>query len=70
MEAQFHDRFQQLFCIFMQQLAAVLPPATPIPTAYENGSDEEQDFIQNLAIFFTSFFRVRLPDTSRGLLYH
>ena len=59
-DVQFHSRFQQLFCIFMAQLATVLPPSTPIPAAYENGSDEEQAFIQNLAIFFTTFFRVRL----------
>ena len=57
-DTQFHGRFQQLFCIFIQQLATVLPPATPIPAAYDSGSDEEQAFIQNLAIFFTAFFRV------------
>ena len=26
-----------------------------IATAYENGSDEEQEFVQNIALFLTSF---------------
>jgi hypothetical protein len=41
----------------MMQLQAILPPGT-IPDAYANGSSEEQAFIQNLALFFTSFFKV------------
>jgi hypothetical protein len=27
--------------------------------AYRAGSDDEQAFVQDLALFFTSFFRVR-----------
>lgn len=40
----------------------VLPPGTDIPAAFAGGSDEEQAFVQNLALFLTSFFRVR-PDS-------
>ena len=29
--------------------------AVDIATAYENGSDEEQEFVQNIALFLTSF---------------
>uniref|UniRef100_A0A6N2LZB0 Exportin-1 C-terminal domain-containing protein n=1 Tax=Salix viminalis TaxID=40686 RepID=A0A6N2LZB0_SALVM len=36
---------------------AILPPTTKIPEAYANGSSEEQAFIQNLALFFTSFYK-------------
>ena len=36
----------------------VLPPGTDIPAAFASGSDEEQAFVQNLALFLTSFFKV------------
>ena len=59
MAAEYNPHFQRLFTIFMSQLQGVLAPAVNIPMAYENGSDEEQAFIQNLALFLTAFFRVR-----------
>ena len=37
---------------------AILPPGTDLPAAYAGGSDEEQAFVQNLAMFLTSYFRV------------
>ena len=58
MAADFNAHFQRLFTIFMSQLSGVLAPSINITVAYENGSDEEQAFIQNLALFFTAFFRV------------
>ena len=42
----------------MQQLMTILPPDTNIPEAYEAGNDEQQAFVQNLALFFTGFFKV------------
>ncbi|KAL2492946.1 Protein EXPORTIN 1A [Abeliophyllum distichum] len=33
------------------------PPSTNFPEAYGNGNSEEQAFIQNLALFFTSFYK-------------
>ena len=51
-------QFVQLYVIFMNQLVSVLPPNTDIPKAYEQGSDDEQEFVQNLAIFLTSFLKV------------
>lgn len=42
----------------MAQLLPMLPPHVSIANAYENGKDEEQQFIQNLALFFTGFFKV------------
>ena len=38
---------------------AVLPPGTDIVAAYRAGSDDEQAFVQYLALFFTSYYRVR-----------
>jgi hypothetical protein len=37
-----------------------MPPGTNIPEAYSRGSDEDQAFVQNLAIFLTAFFRAHL----------
>jgi hypothetical protein len=34
------------------------PPGTNIEAAYASGTDEQQAFVQNLALFYTSFFRV------------
>lgn len=56
--AEYNPHFQRLFTIFMSQLQGVLAPSVNIPIAYESGSTEEQAFIQNLALFFTAFFRV------------
>lgn len=54
-----NQQFSVLYVFFMQQLHAVLPPGTDIPSAYEQGSDEDQAFVQNLALFFTTFLKVR-----------
>ena len=59
MTPEFDPHFAQFFRVFMGQLAAVLPPGTDIARAYEHGSDEQQAFVQNLALFFTGFFRAR-----------
>ncbi|KAL6501407.1 hypothetical protein OROGR_026540 [Orobanche gracilis] len=37
---------------------SILPPTTNIPQAYVLGNSEEQAFIQNLALFFRSFFKI------------
>eukprot|EP00252_Welwitschia_mirabilis_P021495 TRINITY_DN552_c0_g1_i3.p1 TRINITY_DN552_c0_g1~~TRINITY_DN552_c0_g1_i3.p1 ORF type:complete len:860 (+),score=155.81 TRINITY_DN552_c0_g1_i3:174-2582(+) len=55
----------ELYNRFMAQLQNILPPSTNVPDAYANGSTEEQAFIQNLALFFTSFFKnhIRILET-------
>ncbi|KAK4789346.1 hypothetical protein SAY86_020665 [Trapa natans] len=53
----YNPKFIKLYNYFMLQLQTILPPGTKIPEAYANGSSEEQAFIQNLALFFTSFFK-------------
>ncbi|GLT29273.1 hypothetical protein SLA2020_041500 [Shorea laevis] len=58
-------QYVKMYSIFMVQLQAILPPTTKIPEAYGHGSSEEQAFIQNLALFFTSFykFHIRVLET-------
>lgn len=60
MGAEYNTHFESLFQYFMGQLQTVLPPSTDIVAAYSAGTDDEQAFVQDLALFFTSFFRVRL----------
>lgn len=52
--------FVSLYGAFMTQLAQILPPGTDIAAAYERGTDEQQAFVQNLALFLTAFLRAHL----------
>jgi len=54
---EYDPKFVSMYSIFMRQLGGMLPAGTNIPQAYANGSDEDQAFVQNLALFFTSFFK-------------
>ncbi|XP_039139910.1 protein EXPORTIN 1A-like [Dioscorea cayenensis subsp. rotundata] len=57
----FYDqKYVRIYTIFMVQLQNILPSTTNIPDAYANGSSDEQAFIQNLALFFTSFFKYHI----------
>ncbi|KAF6138325.1 hypothetical protein GIB67_001554 [Kingdonia uniflora] len=53
---------------------SILPPGTKIPDAYANGSSEDYVFIQNLALFLTSFYKAHIrllestPDNRTALL--
>ncbi|CAH9110042.1 unnamed protein product [Cuscuta europaea] len=53
----YNAQYVNMYNIFMVQLQTILPPHTNIPEAYAQGSNEDQAFIQNLALFFTSFFK-------------
>ncbi|ONK65879.1 uncharacterized protein A4U43_C06F1910 [Asparagus officinalis] len=62
----YNMQYVKMYTIFMVQLQTILPPGTNIPDAYANGSSEEQAFIQNLALFFTSFYKshIRILETT------
>ncbi|XP_019092142.1 PREDICTED: protein EXPORTIN 1B-like [Camelina sativa] len=53
----YNVQYVKMYSIFMNHLQAILPLNFNIPKAYSTGSSEEQAFIQNLALFFTSFFK-------------
>ncbi|KAB2018981.1 hypothetical protein ES319_D08G267700v1 [Gossypium barbadense] len=63
----YNVQYVKMYNIFMVQLQSILPPTTNIPEAYAQGSSEEQAFIQNLALFFTSFykFHIRVLETAQ-----
>ncbi|KAG5376706.1 hypothetical protein IGI04_041302 [Brassica rapa subsp. trilocularis] len=56
----YNAQYIKMYTIFIGQLQTILPPNTNIPEAYSNGSGEEEAFIQNLALFFTSFFKFHI----------
>lgn len=58
MPAEFDSHFAGFYRAFTQQLVQILPPNTNIQAAYENGTDDQQVFVQNLALFYTGFFKV------------
>jgi len=50
-------KFIALFSNTMERLQAMLPVETNIKQAYANGMDAEQQFIQDLALFFCSYLK-------------
>jgi len=53
----YDDKFIAMFNESMQQLETMLPVDTNIKDAFKKGSDAEQMFIQNLAMFFCAFLK-------------
>lgn len=63
----YNVQYVKMYNIFMVQLQTILPSTTNIPQAYANGSSDEQAFIQNLALFLTSFNKshIRVLETTQ-----
>ncbi|ORY04236.1 hypothetical protein K493DRAFT_345751 [Basidiobolus meristosporus CBS 931.73] len=57
---KYEAKFPLLFEMVMSSVVNMIPPNTDIATVFEEASDEEQELIQNLAIFLTSFFSTHL----------
>lgn len=53
----YDDMFVLLFVSTMQQLEQMLPFETNIREAYATGQDQEQNFIQNLAMFLCTYLK-------------
>ncbi|KAF5749342.1 protein EXPORTIN 1A [Tripterygium wilfordii] len=56
----YNVQYIKMYNYFMVQLQTILPTTTNIPEAYAHGNSEEQAFIQNLALFFTSFYKAHI----------
>ncbi|CAG9863650.1 unnamed protein product [Phyllotreta striolata] len=55
--SNYNDMFVSLFTQTMTQLEVMLPIQTDIKSAYACGHDQEQNFIQNLALFLCTFLK-------------
>ena len=54
-----NTHFDNLFKVCMNMLVSIIPQSTDIPKAYTSAtSADDQDFVQNLALFLTAFFKV------------
>ena len=53
----YDERFVDVFKNTMERLEAMLPVDTNIKDAYANGVDAEQQFIQDLALFFCTYLK-------------
>ncbi|XP_047329646.1 protein EXPORTIN 1A [Impatiens glandulifera] len=56
----YNVQYVKMYNVFIVQLQTILPHNTNVPDAYANGSSEEQAFLQNLALFFTSFYKAHI----------
>lgn len=54
---QYNEQFLLLFTLAMTQLKSMLPATTDIKAAYNAGREDEQKFIQNLALFFSTYLK-------------
>ncbi|XP_062114346.1 protein EXPORTIN 1B-like [Humulus lupulus] len=61
----YNAQYVKMYTIFLKLLQTMIPLNTNIPEAYAIGSSEEQAFIKNLALFFTSFYKshIRVLET-------
>ncbi|KAF1802666.1 CRM1 C terminal-domain-containing protein [Mucor lusitanicus] len=58
-----NDHNQKIINLFTRVMSAVyimIPPNTDIAAVYEDSSDADQEFVQNLALFLTSFLASHL----------
>ena len=55
--SQYDEQFVKIFSTTTQQLKGMLPLEANIKEAYRMGSDVEQNFIQNLSLFYCTFLK-------------
>mmetsp|Transcript_24446 Transcript_24446/g.36925 ORF Transcript_24446/g.36925 Transcript_24446/m.36925 type:complete len:1073 (-) Transcript_24446:298-3516(-) len=72
-ETSYDNLFPQFFTTFLSRLADVFSPETNLERAFENGSEEDQFFIQRLALFLNGFFKAHLklmetPESQSALM--
>ncbi|KAI7893630.1 nuclear export factor CRM1 [Mucor mucedo] len=53
--SNYGQKVVSLFTSVMTTVNNMIPPSTDICAVYENSSDDDQEFVQNLALFLTSF---------------
>ncbi|KAI9276545.1 nuclear export factor CRM1 [Sporodiniella umbellata] len=70
----YYEVVHSMFVDIMTTTNAMVPPDTDIADIYENSTDNDQEFVQNLALFLTSFLSAHLsviegfPDAVQTLL--
>ncbi|KAJ3042300.1 Karyopherin transporter [Rhizophlyctis rosea] len=57
---EYNDKFAVLFTMVIPAFVNMISLSSNIPESYENARDEEQQFIQNMGLFLTSFLGAHL----------
>ncbi|CAO3686094.1 unnamed protein product [Rhizopus stolonifer] len=57
----YYEVICSMFISIMTTTNIMVPPNTDIADIYENSTDNDQEFVQNLALFLTSFLSAHLP---------
>ncbi|KAH6575064.1 hypothetical protein BASA60_005186 [Batrachochytrium salamandrivorans] len=57
---EYDEKFVVLFTMVMSGITNIMSISLNLADIYENSTDNDQNFIQNLALFFSSFFTVHL----------
>ncbi|GMI23972.1 hypothetical protein TeGR_g2247, partial [Tetraparma gracilis] len=60
LEPQYDTLFQSMYIKFMARLGEIFSPETNLAASYLEGSDEDNIFVQRLALFFCGFFKAHL----------
>lgn len=66
-DACYDMHFLTLFNGVMQHINNIVPPGTDLPAVYGQSTDEEQQLLQNLALFFTTFLKSHLTMLEKQL---
>ncbi|CEP17678.1 hypothetical protein [Parasitella parasitica] len=61
----YYEKIVNLFTSVMTTTNKVVPPNTDIAKVYKESSDDDQEFVQNLALFLTSFLSRHLEVVER-----
>ncbi|RKO91507.1 Exportin 1-like protein-domain-containing protein, partial [Blyttiomyces helicus] len=69
---EYNDKFISLFSIVMTAMTGIIPVDTAIADIWDKSTDEEQNFIQNLALFLTTYFggHLKLVEQASGSREH
>lgn len=66
--AAYNSHFEKLFVIVTTQLSSTFTPDVDFAAAFESGSEEDARFIQNLALFYTTFLRPHIAIAEKNAL--
>ncbi|KAL1920697.1 uncharacterized protein VTP21DRAFT_1074 [Calcarisporiella thermophila] len=57
---EYDEKFVNMFGLVMVSIQSIIPMNVDLVKIYENSSNEDQEFVQNLALFLTSFLSSHL----------
>ncbi|KAI8910419.1 CRM1 C terminal-domain-containing protein [Gorgonomyces haynaldii] len=58
--AEYDSKFVVFYSLVMKGITNIMPIALNLADIYENSTDDDQNFIQNLALFFSNFYSAHL----------